>query len=109
LGELAARLGINREKHMQLFCLGSCRKNKYVHLQACQADGAPSVAGSAGIFVGIKGFHLEGIRGGGVVVREVAEWQIPFPSVQPGSPVLHVLSGRGSQLHRVVWIHSRPV
>ena len=88
LGELAARLGINRKKQMQLFCLGSCWENKYVHLQACQADGACGVAGSVGIFVGIKGCHLEGIRGGGVVVREVAEWQILFPSVQPGSPGL---------------------
>ena len=89
MGELAARLGINRqEKKMQLFCLGSCRKNKCVHLQACQADGARGVAGSVGIFVGIEGCPLEGIRGSGVVVREVAEWQIPFPSVQPGSPGL---------------------
>ena len=47
-----------------------------------------------------------------VVVREVAEWQIPLSRssrVHLGTSALHVPSGRGAQLHRAVWIHTRPV
>ena len=61
---------------MQLFCLGSCRKNKCVHLQACQADGACGVAGSVGIFVGIKGLSSRGNQrqwGGGEGSGRVAD------------------------------------